>query len=316
MASANSSRAVRLGPLANRLLGRRRRWLRWAAIALGVLTLLSALSQIGHRPVVHRPAAPAPGPLGGTPVTRVTASPPEMPPGMRVVNLVVPASSASAGRLVPKSRVDVVAAFDTGQERAVRRVLASAIVLRATGASAALSGPEGRFAGPMTELSLAIPASREREIVLAEAFGRLFVLAAPAPRRLGGHDAVEGSCANAGGGCWEPDDDQDALVSAALSVRRYLGLPSGTSQAPNPAPPSFLPSVGAFPAAGFPWLGAGGPSRRPAVPAHGDGSAPRPLARTGAANPDRARGEGAIVEAGRVVEVIEGTSRTLVEVAP
>jgi hypothetical protein len=342
MASVTSNRAARLEPRARTRFASRRRWMRWAAIALAVLTLLSAVSQFGRRPAVHRPAAaPTPGPLGATPVTSVPGEGgaglrpepersaslvplggpvAEMPPGVRIVNIIVPASAASAGRLIPASHVDVLAAFDTGQERLVRRVLASALVLRVTPASG-LSGAEGRFAAaPMAELSLAIPASSEREIVLAQAFGRVYVVTAPAaaPRRLGGHEAGEGYREGQTAASLEADDAGGSAADAALSMRAYLGLPSAPGPSPSLAPPPFLSPAAAFPAPVLSWPGVAAASRRrvsnAATPA--SGSEPPLRAGSGTSQMDGAREGAVIIGGGQVVEIIDGTARSFVEVAP
>jgi hypothetical protein len=295
MAFASSSRGLPLRPLAVRFFTQRRRWMRWAAIALAVLTLLSAASQFGRKPVGHHPAAapaaPAPGPTSLTPEGRVRGeegayrrSLPsrgavfDVPADTRIVSVIVPASPAVS----PRSRVDVVAAFDTGQERVVRRILASALVLKVSVASSSLSGTEGRFAGaPMAELSLAIPAGREREVVLAQAFGRLFVLVAGASRSVPS-GASEGT----------------------LSMRRYLGLPAAAMPS-YPSAPLVFPPLAPFAPPAASWTTAA--ARGAAAAGHPRAQAPKA---------DSGPADRAPVNAGSVVEIIEGTGRSFVQVAP
>ena len=300
METASGSAVIRLGPLARRLLARRRRWLRWAAIALAVLTILSAVAQFHHRPAPRRTGTPAGGVRVQTPAPRFDGVAGLVPPGMRAVNLIVPAASTFGGRLAPWSHVDVLAAFDLGPDRAVRRVLASGIVLHvapqaapsAAGAPSPFSPSNGRFgAAPAVEVALAVPAAQEREMMMAQAFGRVFIAVEPTIAgvsstgvALGPHTRVTAPPQP------RPDD--------ALSLRSYLGLPAAAS--PVAAAPTPLPtSGGPLPPPPFPW------------PA---GSVPRPnlsqeLARDSARSPSARRG-------GVTVEVIEGTARTVVEVVP
>ena len=302
MESTSSSGAVRLGPLARRLLARRRRWLRWAAFALAALTILSAVAQFRHRPAPRRSPVPAHGGAvhSPAPASRFYGVAAEVPPGMRAINLIVPAASTFGGRLAPLSRVDVLAAFDVGQDRAVQRVLASGIVLHITPQSAAsasgtaspLPSAEGRLGPPpVAELSIAVPAAREREVVMAQAFGRVFVAVAPGaavvPVRGAGARGLD--CAA-----------MPAPASAgSLSLRRYLDLPPAPGPSRASTGPAFLPPpLGLLPAPGFPWPG---------------GAVVRPSSAPGSAH-DAARPPDA--RHGLAVEVIEGTARTVAEVTP
>lgn len=291
MVPRGGSAVVPLGPLARRLLARRRHWLRWVAIALAALTILSAAAQLRHRPVVRRPRAPLGGVRPPAPAPQAGGGAPQLPAGMRIMNLVVPAAAVFGGRLPPFARVDLLAAFDAGPDRFVRRVVASGLVLyvssqsrtAGSGAPAPFSGPDGRFAAaPVAGLSIAVPAAAEREIVMAQAFGRLFVALRPGSDETAAH----GAC----GGCDRrvPGPPESG---ASLSMRRYLGLPASTP-APSPAP---MPS-GWLPAPPLPWAGlVPGPSR--------SWGATRGPARP----PD-------IRRAGRNVEVIEDTTRRVTRV--
>lgn len=289
--------AMRVGPLARRLLARRRRWLRWAAAILAVLTVLSAVAQLRHRSVPRRAAAPAAeahhGPVAAPRFYGVAA---EVPPGMRAVNLTVPAAAAFQGRLAPRSQVDLLAAFDTGQDRVVQRVLTSGLVLSAAprsagGAGASFSAPEGRFAtAPAVELSVAIPAAREREVVMAQAFGRVFVAVQPAAEGPAASGAVFAPQA-----CPAPAAPAGAAAGPAKSgeplvLRRYLGLPA-------------LP-------AGPPAAASGQAALLPALFAARGMLSPMPDAARDAARP------AAVRHGGVTVEVIEGTARSVAEVAP
>src|SRR5579859_1906426 len=279
MERTSSSAIVRLGPLARRLLARRRRWLRWAAIALAALTILTAAAQLHHRPAIRRTGTPADGVRVRTPVPRFDGVAGVVPPGMRAVNLVVPAAATFGGRLAPWSRVDVLAAFDVGQDRAVRKLLASGIVLHVTPpfapAGTGMPSPppsaDGRFgAAPVAEVALAIPAAREREVVMAQAFGRMFVAVEPAT-------VVESPAAGTG----RPRDLHAASPSAddALSLRRYLGLPAAAPAVS--AIPSFFPTA-------------------PGLPPSPASFSRAPVRQSEARRDDVA------------IEVVEGTTRTLV----
>jgi Flp pilus assembly protein CpaB len=299
MERTSGNAAVRLGPLALRLLARRRRWLRWAAIALAALTILSAAAQLHHRPPARRTGTAADRARVRTPAPRFHGVAGIVPPGMRAVNLIVPAAATFGGRLAPWSRVDVLAAFDVGQERAVRRVLTSGLVLHVTpqfapaaaGTPSPLSPAGGRFGlAPVAEVTLAVPAAREREVMMAQAFGRMFVAVEPAT--IGGAQANEtvrphGRSATAP----SPADD-------ALSLRRYLGLPAAASPVAG-APPSLPTSGGLPPPPALPWPPGAMP--RPGAPAD--------VSRDSARRPDARRG-------GVTIEVIEDTTRTFVEVLP
>lgn len=297
MERASGNAVMRLGPLASRLLARRRRWLRWAAIAVAALAVVSAMAQLSRRPAPRPTAAPV-GVHGQVPAPRFYGVAAQVPAGMRAVNLIVPAAAAFGGRLAPSSRVDVLAAFDVGPDRAVRRVLVSGIVLRVTpqfpasggGAPSLLPPAEGRFGtAPFAEISLAVPTSREREVVMAQAFGRVFVAVEPtttdappagALRRLRERAAT-----------MPPSD-------GSLSLRSYLGLPPAAS--PGSPLPALMPaSTGLLRAPGFPWAGGVGPWVARATDFTRDSARPSK------------------VQDGRVaVEVIEGTSKRLAEVTP
>lgn len=298
-------KALPLGPIALRLLARRRRWIRWAAVALACLTAASALSQAGHRhasrpagaaAVVARrallpgqlirpadlhvtamerpPAGPAPlssvedaagrvavrGLRAGEAVTPLNAVPPlqyygvsvRIPPGMRAMNLVVPRSATFGGELAPLSRVDLLGAFEVGQERAAATLLTTGIILRVAPGSGTPGGAGGQPAAggaldparqaAFAELVVAVPPAREPEVALAQAFGRLFVAV---------HSAAAGA--------------SHAGVPGAVNLRRYLDLPAAASPpvlALPPAPPAWHPGPGALAAPG----GGAGPARPPIRP--------------------------------------------------
>lgn len=282
MERGSGKAVMRLGPLAQRLLARRRRWLRWAAIALAALTILCAAAQLHRRPAPRGTGTTAGNVPTQAPAPRVYGVAGVVPPGMRAVNLILPAAATFGARLAPGSRVDLLAAFDAGQDRAVRRVLASGIVLHVapqsatgpTGVPSVAPSADGRFGtAGVAELALAVPEAREREIALAQAFGRMFV-------------AVEPAGPGVSSAAPPPPDD-------ALSLRHYLGFPSGAPATAVPAAfargSGGLPALPAVPA--VPW--SLGESARPAMPA--DPGAHRDAV---------------------TVEVIEGTTRTVVEVRP
>lgn len=295
MERASSNTVMRLGPLARRLLARRRRWLRWAAIAVAALAALSVMAQLGHRPAPRRTTVSV-AVHGSIPAPRFYDVVAQVPAGMRAVTLIVPVAETFGGRLVPRSRVDVFAAFDAGQERVVRRVLVSGIVLRITpqlspsGAAMPPISPaaDGRFsAAPFAELLLAVPASREREVVLAQAFGRVFVTVGPA--------AIDAPS----GGSTRGPRERAAITPPSegpLSLRSYLGLPPAAG--PGFAAPALIPvSAGV-----------------PPVPGSPRGAAPRAMS---PANFARGSSRPSTQRDGRLaVEVIEGTSKSLEEVAP
>ena len=290
MAYVSSSRAPRLGALARRVLARRRRWLRWAAIALAALTILVAAAQVRHRPAPPRPAGPAGGVRGPASAPRFYGVAAQVPAGMRAVNLIVPAATTFGGRLAPGSRVDLVAAFDAGQDRVVRSVLTSSIVLQArsspapSGIAASSAPPsEARLAaGPVAELTLAVPASREREVVMAQAYGRLFLSVEPwAPTAATGTGLAGSETCVA---------SSTTDLAGSLSLRRYLGLPAPREPSPSPALPAFLP------APPLPWPGV---------------AVPRSPAATG-----RAQAQPSAERHGVTIELIEGTTRSAAEVDP
>jgi hypothetical protein len=211
--TGRAARNVRLGPFARGLLARRRRWLRWAAAALAVLTILSAAAQLRRPPASRRGAAPAANPH--RPATQVPAAggAARLPAGMGAMNLLVPAAAIFDGRLVPRSHVDLLAAFETGPDRVVRPVLTSGLVLSVVPRSAAAGAGSsdalgGRFtSAPLAELSIAVPVERERDLVMAQAFGWLYIAVRPEASRL------TEAAVRAGPG------------NRPLSLRTYLGLP-------------------------------------------------------------------------------------------
>jgi len=182
-----------------------------------------------------------------------------VPRGMRAVNLVVPSAEIFGGELAPMSRVDLLAAFEVGQDRGAAVVLTSGIVLRIHGREN-VSPTGGRFGAavdasrPATvvEVAVAVPEIREREVALAQAFGHLSLAVHPlAPE--------------------EPHPD----MSGPVNLRRYLSLPP-VSAAAAPAAPGWpgLPP-GAQPAPGRARYPSGPPlSRRSPLPQDA-GEAPR-----------------------------------------
>jgi len=236
MAQSSDARIVRLGPMAIRILAGRRRWLRWAAIAVLFAVIAAALSH-GHRKgaaqasivptlVARRLLSPghvvrpdelemvprlsaaagvhpfvraadavgqaaareiragevvAPGDV--LPVLRYYGVAARVPPGMRAVSLVVPPSATFGGELAPHTRVDLIGAFEPARGQPAAALLGTGIVLRvpAPREPASLNRERPTVAGaasgasPFVEIDVAIPRDREREIVLAQAFGRVFV---------------------------------------------------------------------------------------------------------------------------------------------
>lgn len=352
MAAALINRkAVRLGPMSLRLLARRRRWIRWAAIVLAGVAAASIFSQMRRNGATHSGAVPvvvarramhaghllresdvemiaqptpmgpmSPGPTGSRPfrlaadavgrvalralrpgeaVTPDNAIPvlryygvaARVPPGMRAINLVVPSAAMFGGELAPLSRVDILGAFEVGQERAAATLLTSGIVLRLPpghlrppGArSPAIRSAEDAGSDTPVEVEVAVPRSREREVILAQAFGRVFL-------------AVHSAAAEKA----SPGD------SEILNLRRYLNLP--------PAAPASFASLSPPPPAGLltspAGSGIGGrPGRR------GSASPPAPPK---SAAPSRGGGApGAAVWSGPpewTVEVIEGGARSVAAV--
>ncbi len=264
--------AIRLGPMALRLLARRRRWLRWLAVALAGLTAASAISHAHRRgavrpaempTVIVRHALPAGRPIGWSDVALETRQAPgatsivrvedavgrvpvrplrageavmpdvavsplryygvaaRVPRGMRAVNLVVPSAETFGGELAPMSRVDLLAAFELGSERAAATLLTTGIVLRVLRGREAVPPAGGRLGaglttelgrpGTVVEVAVAVPEAREREVALAQAFGRISIAVHPLAET-------------------PPRPDAPGVVD----LRRYLGIPP---TAPVPVPP-------------------------------------------------------------------------------
>ncbi|GEM_PF-1208190 len=210
------------------------------------------------------------------PVLRYYGVAARVPRGMRALNLVVPSSSMFGGELAPLSRVDLLGAFDLGQERAASALLATGVVLRASpahGAAAARPGVAGAGdfdgRGSLVELEVAVPQDREREVALAQAFGRILVAVHPLAREAV-HPAPSGS----------------------LTVRRYLGLPPVAPPVPAVAPPAWPPVL------------------RPPAADRGGGARAAPPSRSGSAAlvPRPAR------RPAWAVEVIAGAERSVQEV--
>ncbi len=301
---AGDGRAIRLGPTSLRILGRRRRWLRWLAIALAGLTVLSAVSLAHHRGTGRSPGTPAVvlrrAIRAGTPIRRADvglvvreftgpgAAPfgrvedaigrvpirglrpdeavtPEnavlpvryygvaarVPHGMRAVNLVVPPAAAFGGELAPLSRVDVLGAFEVGQDRAAATLLTSGIVLRVA-PERETAPPAGRQTG-VVEVVIAVPPDREREVALAQAFGRVFL-------------AVHALSAEPG-----PADPP-----AAVTLRKYLNLPLTPSGPLPPASGWASPNAGSPGGAGPAGWSGSRPPRSSATPAHPERNSPVP----------------------------------------
>jgi Flp pilus assembly protein RcpC/CpaB len=317
MTAPGISSGAWLRPLAHGIAARPRRWMRWAAIALAALTLLSAAAQLHRRPAMRPKPAQSSSVRPHPAAVRAEATAIPAPAGLRAVTVPVPASAMPAGRLVPSSRVDVFAAFDTAQERVVRRVLSSALVLRASSVPPQAAGAAGRGGPPpAADVSLAIPVSCEPDVVLALAFGRLYVVAVSA--ESGPHTAADAMVENRGRAAMaqaEPDDQCGTALRGprsagdiggpadpdSLSVSRYLGLPPGRSTLPYPAVPPFVPEIMAFPPRTWPPQDASATS--PRAPAWRQTPEPAPPAATAH---DRVR----------IVEIIEGTARGFTEVPP
>jgi len=107
-----------------------------------------------------------------------------VPSGMRAVSLIVPSAATFGGELAPRSRVDLLGAFEPARGQGIATLLATGVVLRVSAASAApsrvaLPASPGEGAGAPAEVEIAVPTDRERVIILAEAFGRIFITAHP-----------------------------------------------------------------------------------------------------------------------------------------
>jgi Flp pilus assembly protein CpaB len=334
--SVGDRKSIRPGPTTLRLLARRRRWLRWLAIALACLTAASAVVQLHDRPVPHgagvviviarrtlrrgrsirssdlgtavregpaagaapfaRPedavgrvairdlaAGEAVTPANTLSLLRYYGIAARVPRGMRAVDLVVPSAATFGGELAPGSRVDLVGAFNLGQDRIAASLLSTGIVLRAAWGRAAPSTPSARLGGvgggageqqtSLVEVEVAVPASREREVALAQAFGRIFV-------------AVHSLVAAA----------SQAELSGSLDLRRYLGLPSVE------APATALPQVPrVWPTGPFMTPKTGNPARVAPTSVHNRKTSLPPVG-----GPRRAPMW--------TVEVIQGTQRSLTQV--
>jgi Flp pilus assembly protein CpaB len=262
----DSERTIRIGQRALRMLRRRHRWVKGLAIAVALLTLLSAVSVGRHEASRRAAASPAVvarhAILAGEPIRRTdvgmifpqaattsprpfervedvigrvaarglnsdepltpenTASPvryygvaARVPRGMRAVSLLVPAPATFGGELVPQSRVDLLAAFELGQERAAATLLTSGIVLRISPERDTSPAPAGRLdavvqgaanrPGGLAEVVIAVPEGRERDVALAQTFGRLSLAVQP----LSAEPAPAGP-------------------PAVVNLRKYLNLPA------------------------------------------------------------------------------------------
>ncbi len=167
------------------------------------------------RPVSDAPGAAATGPrprpedLTGRVVTRDLASgeivtgrdvapavqyygvAARVPAGMRALDLVLPPQAVFGGELAPGTRVDLLGAFAPERGQGFVTLLGAGTVLRIaevrdpapSGVSRAVVGPAQ---GSAVELEVAIPRERERELVLAQAFGRVYVAARPVVRDAAG----------------------------------------------------------------------------------------------------------------------------------
>lgn len=123
-----------------------------------------------------------------------------VPPGMRALTVVVPPSATFGGELVPGSRVDLIGAFDPERGQGFATLLTTGVVLQVAARDPAAPGagriavagvPVAQASGSV-DVEIAVPRDREREIVLAQAFGRIFVAAHPAPADAPG-EAVPGT---------------------------------------------------------------------------------------------------------------------------
>jgi Flp pilus assembly protein CpaB len=163
------------------------------------------------------------------PVLRYYGVAARVPRGMRAINLVVPSAATFGGELAPWSRVDLLAAFELGQERAAATLLTSGIILRVAPDSVGQAGLGDRLPGAaagdtghrgdQVELEVAVPLEHEREVALAQAFGRVFVTV---------HSlAADGAATDSPG---------------VVNLRKYLNLPAVTpmSAAAPPPPPLWL----------------------------------------------------------------------------
>lgn len=187
-----------------------------------------------------------------------------VPRGMRAVNLVVPAASTFGGELAPQSLVDVLVAFEVGEERVAATLLTSGIVLRVGSGRDAPPPPAGRLAalpetqagrpGSLVEVVVAVPEARGREVALAQAFGHIFL----AVHALSAEAVASGP-------------------PTVVNLRNYLNLPSTPRAAMVPPLPGWRP-----PAAGMSQStigsggvsgGSGGLSGGPQSPARSPGPA-------------------------------------------
>jgi len=212
-----------------------------------------------------------------------------VPPGMRAVNLVVPSAEIFGGDLAPLSRVDVLGAFEVGQDRAAATLLTSGIVLRIAETPTRRPSEIGRASGPLAqetgqaapvEIEVAVPEATERQIVLAQAFGRILLAVHPATEPV------------------------HAAAAGVLNLRKYLDLPPA-SRMPviTAARPSISPTP-TFPSAGHTSANVPGPrtaaSHVSSAKARSSGGSPAPA--TGGTYP---------AATDWVVEMIRGGTRSL-----
>jgi Flp pilus assembly protein CpaB len=118
-----------------------------------------------------------------------------VPSGMRALDLVLPPQAVFGGELAPGTRVDLLGAFAPERGQGFVTLLAAGTVLRITATRdpapsavprAALGPVGGAGSGSTVELEVAIPREQERELVLAQAFGRIYVAARPVVRDAAG----------------------------------------------------------------------------------------------------------------------------------
>jgi len=167
----------------------------------------AALTGAGPRPedvtgrVVTREVAPGEMVTGHdvAPAVQYYGVAARVPAGMRALDLVLPPQAVFGGELAPGTRVDLLGAFAPERGQGFVTLLAAGTVLRVTAARdpvpsgvprAALGPVGGAGSGSTVELEVAIPREQERELVLAQAFGRIYVAARPVARDAAGTAGV------------------------------------------------------------------------------------------------------------------------------
>jgi len=181
-----------------------------------------------------------------------------VPAGMRALDLVVPSPATFDGELVPGSRVDLLGAFEPERGQGFVTVLAPGTVLHVAASRDTVASGSGRVAvaglsvaegSSSAELEVAVPRDHERELVLAEAFGRVFVAVHPTARVASGEApfGVLGLLPYLGAtGRTGAAPVPSALVARLAPARPAAGRPRGSVAGPQAAglhPPARPGSV-------------------------------------------------------------------------